>query len=198
MDPKKVFVGLALVLVLLWGLGRITSRSSSASATNVNVSQENPVALPDKWKVKEDRSAMDDSKTIVLTLDAENTIHGPIGDRRPSLIIRCKEGKTDAYVTTGMAASVEEDSEGGPSEDHHVKLRFDSNPSISDRWVESTNRSGLFTDDPVGFSKQLVAAQKFAFEFMPFDANPAVVQFDSKGLGSHLSKVAEACGWNVN
>lgn len=101
-------------------------------------------------------------------------------------------------IVTGMAASVEEDPEGGPSEEHHIKLRFDSNPPISDRWVESTNHSGLFTDDPVGFSKQLLAAQKFAFEFMPFDANPAVAQFDLKGLSSHLPKVAEACGWNVN
>jgi hypothetical protein len=38
--------------------------------------------------------------------------------------------------------------------------------------------------------RPLVPAQKFAFEFMPFDASPAVVQFDSKGLGSHLPRSA--------
>lgn len=97
-----------------------------------------------------------------------------------------------------MAASVEEDSEGGPSEDHQVRLRFDDNPPTTDRWSESTSHSGLFASDAVAFSKQLAGAQKFTFEFTPFDANPAVAQFDLKGLSSHFPKVAEVCGRSVN
>jgi hypothetical protein len=198
MDPKKIFGGLGIILLLLWGLGRIVSHSSHAAGAGDGAASVSQTIPQDNWTVKEEVSPMDSSKTVVLTLSAENTIHGPIGDRRPSLIIRCKEGKTDAYVVTGMAASVEEDSEGGPSEDHQVRLRFDDNPPATDRWSESTSHSGLFASDAVAFSKQLAGAQKFTFEFTPFDANPAVAQFDLKGLSSHLPKVAEVCGWNVN
>jgi type VI secretion system protein VasI len=198
MDPKKIFGGLAIVLLLLWGLGRIVSHSTRAAGAGDDAASVSQTIPQDKWTVKQKASPMDSSKTVVLTLNAENTIHGPIGDRTPSLIIRCKEGKTDAYVVTGMAASVEEDSEGGPSEDHQVRLRFDDNPPATDRWSESTSHSGLFASDAVAFSKQLAGAQKFTFEFTPFDANPAVAQFDLKGLSSHLPKVAEVCGWSVN
>src|ERR1700740_3649409 len=126
MDPKKIFGGLAVVLLLLWGLGRIVSRSSHAAGSGDGATSVSQTIPRDKWTVKQEASPMDSSKTVVLTLNAENTIHGPIGDRTPSLIIRCKEAKTDAYVVTGMAASVEEDSQGGPKKDHEVRLRLDA------------------------------------------------------------------------
>ena len=140
---------------------------------------------------------MDSSKTVILTLNAENTIPSVTGDRRPSLIIRCKEGKTDTYVSTGVPASVEEDSDGGPAGDHHIRLRFDENPPIPDRWVESTNHGGLFATDGISAAKQIAGAQKLTFEFAPFDANPAMIQFDLSGLASELPKVADACNWSL-
>jgi hypothetical protein len=93
---------------------------------------------------------------------------------------------------------VEEEIEGGPSEDHHVRLRFDENPPLTDRWVESTNHGGLFASDGISAAKQIAGAQKLAFEFTPFDANPATIQFDLNGLASNLQKVASAYNWSLN
>jgi hypothetical protein len=198
MDGKKLIGGVILFFGLLWVLGQIASRSSSnASAKAPAVAQTEPGIIQDKWKVKEDHSPMDDSKTIVLALDSENAIHGPLDDQKPALMIRCKEGKTDTYVMTGMAASVEEDPDGGPSEEHAVRLRFDSNSPITDHWVESTNHSGLFAGDAISFARQLTSANTFTFEFSPFDSSPATARFDLRGLSEHLPKIADACRWNV-
>jgi hypothetical protein len=198
MDPKKVFGGLILIVVLLWGIGRIVSNPSNAANTGTPGDSSSQSVPQDKWVVKEETSPMDSSKTVILTLKAENTIPSVTGQSRPSLIIRCKEGKTETYVSTGVPASVEEDIDGGPAADHHIRLRFDENPPIPDRWVESTNHGGLFATDGVSSAKQMAGAQKLTFEFTPFDANPAMIQFDLKGLASQLPTVANACNWNVN
>lgn len=198
MEPKKAFGGLILILALLWVIGRVVSNSSRAANTGISGDSSSQTAPHDKWVVREEASPMDRSKTVILTLNAENMIPSVTGDRKPSLIIRCKEGKTDSYVSTGVAASVEEDIDGGPSEDHHIRLRFDENPPITDRWVEATNHGGLFATDGISAAKQIAGAQKLTFEFTPFDANPAAIQFDLNGLPSHLREVANACNWSLN
>jgi hypothetical protein len=198
MDPKKAFGGLVLILALLWLIGRIASTPSRAANTGISGDSSSQTVPHDKWVVREETSPMDSSKIVILTLNAENTISSVTGDRKPSLLIRCKEGKTDTYVSTGVPASVEEDIEGGPSEDHHVRLRFDENPPITDRWVEATNHGGLFATDGISAAKQIAGAHKLAFEFTPFDANPATIQFDLNSLSSHLQMVADACKWSLN
>ena len=103
MDSKKI-IGFAIVAFLvIAGAVRIASVSSQT-----NPSPTTATAPADKWHVTESRSAMDDSRTVALTLDSENTIRGPLGEITPSLIIRCKERATKIYVHTGMAATIEE------------------------------------------------------------------------------------------
>src|SRR5258706_13785649 len=84
-------------------------------------SQTKP-ALTTKWVYHESKSAMDDSKTVVLSLEAENIVQGWLRNpSRPTLFLRCKENKTDAYITVGLAANPEYG-----TDDFSVRLRFDS------------------------------------------------------------------------
>jgi hypothetical protein len=66
--------------------------------------------------VRESRSPIDDSQTETVLLDAEGPIQGPLGSTTPSLILRCQQKRMSVYVSTGMAATVEEGFDGGPSE----------------------------------------------------------------------------------
>jgi hypothetical protein len=52
---------------------------------------------------------------------------------------------------------------------------------------------------PAGLSnqKKLAKASKLTFEFMPFNAVPAVVRFDLRGLTNHIRELADACGWSL-
>jgi type VI secretion system protein VasI len=142
--------------------------------------------------------------------DAEEPIHGPLGATTPTLIVRCKEKKTDVYVETGMAASIEEGIDGGPSERHKVALRLDGNAARYEDWNESTDHKALFADEseyrsdvvyPAGavvkLAKELARAKTLTFQFTPLDGSPQVMHFDLRGLDSHIDKVAEACGWSL-
>ncbi|MGB7590792.1 MAG: zinc-ribbon domain-containing protein [Terriglobia bacterium] len=172
------------------------------------VSAPPPASPADKWRVTEGRSPMDDSKEVYVMLDAENQIEGPLGMLTPSLIVRCKEKKTDVYVVTGMAASIEEDYDGGPKDSHTARIRLDDNPPQQGEWGESTDHKALFAEDWVSglgaevvstsrtdFAKKIASANTLTFEFTPFDSSPQVARFDVRGLSVHLPKVAEACGW---
>src|SRR5579862_1679559 len=193
------------VIAALWVLGKIKSDASSAPAASSPLAQSS-----DKWQVTEKRSPMDDSKTIALSLNADNDIHGPLGDKRPTLIIRCQEKKTKVYVVTGMAASVEEGYDGGPSHEHRVGLRFDSNTARYEFWNESTADDALFADSEaygmrtkieyaagplVLLARELAKAKTLTFQFTPFNGSPQVATFDLRGIETHIGRLAEACGW---
>ena len=142
MDPKKIIGGLLLGAVILWLIGTMASNQHRSQAA-----ESAPPPPTDKWQISESRPQMDDSKTVVLALDSDDEIHGPLGAVRPSLIIRCEEKKTSVYVMTGMAANLETDSDGGPSDDHKVRIRLDDNSANYASWLESTDHKALFAQD---------------------------------------------------
>jgi len=196
-DLKKIIGGVLLGVLALWIIEWASSRSHKPDTPQVV--QASPT---DKWHVTEEKSPMDDSKTIVLTLDSDDMIQGPLGAVRPSMIVRCKEKKTDVYIATHMAANVEADDE------HTVGIRLDDGPAEHEDWSESTDHEALFASDMIWtdheptysggrieFAKRLAGASRLTFQFTPFDGSPQVAQFDVRGLDPHLHKVAEACGW---
>lgn len=205
MDFKKLIGGVLSGVAVLWIIGWASSRSHKPDTSQVV--QTSPT---DKWHVTEEQSPMDDSKTVVLALDSDDMVQGPLGAVRPSLIVRCKEKKTAVYVVTGMATSVEEDFDGGPRLSHTVGIRLNEEASTYHDWYESGDNKALFAGDiiydtsghasafsggTIEFAKRLSLASKLTFQFTPFDGSPQVARFDIRGLDPHLHKVAEACGW---
>ena len=191
MDLKKIIGGVLLGVVILWIVGWASSRPHKPDAPPVV--QASPT---EKWHVTEEKSPMDDSKTVVLALASDVEVQGPLGAVRPKLMIRCQEGKTESYVVTGMAANIEGSSDGGPSEYQTVRVRFDNAPPQQfGLWSESTDHKALFIGNGQALARELSKANSFTFRFTPFDGSPQVAQFDVRGLDPYLHKVAEACGW---
>jgi len=211
MDPKKIIGGILLGAVILWLIGTMASNLHRSQAADSAPPPAAPAA--DKWQISESRSQMDDSNTVVLALDSDDEIQGPLGAVRPSFMVRCKEKQTAVYVVTGMAANIETDTEGGPSDYHTVRIRLDDGPAESYRsWKESTDHKALFASETVDggidsapsswqhhpvseFARKIAGASTLTFQFTPFDGSPQVARFDLRGLDVHLHKVAEACGW---
>lgn len=192
MDGKKVVLIFAAATVALCILAWLASRTTSEATASTHASG-------DKWSVDEGQSSMDDSKTVTLSLDSDDAVDGPLGPKQPTLIIRCQEGKTEVYVHTGMAASVEEGQEGGPMYSHTVRVRLDQGDAVTEHWGESTANDALFSEgDAIAFTKQIADAQTLTFQFTPFDANPAIARFDLRGLSEHLPELGSSCGWSVN
>jgi type VI secretion system protein VasI len=75
-----------------------------AAACGGKVTPQVPrLETPTKWQTVRERSPLDDSPTVVLTIKAEEPV--TVGSGRtviPELFIRCQEKRTDVYVWTGM------------------------------------------------------------------------------------------------
>jgi hypothetical protein len=130
MNIKKTAAVFATSVVSLSIIGGLIAGSTPTNTTDAAAS---PVTPQDNWQLKIDYFGMNGSKTVALPLAAENTIQGPVAFRKPSLIIRCHENKTDLYVATGMAAAVETDFEGDLSGDHTVRIHLDNGNPLTEK-----------------------------------------------------------------
>jgi len=183
----------AVILGLLSPLKRHESFSpAGVSAPRSQRSEASPAGetLP-SWRVQTSTSAMDGSKMVALQLDSDSEFPGSFGMHRATLVLRCKEKKTEAYIVTGTRASVE-----NTEETHAVRLRFDQAEPVTEHWSESTSGDTLFARNGRQLIDRLVKADVLTFEFTPFDAGPAVVRFALNGLGDRLPELAQACGWS--
>jgi type VI secretion system protein VasI len=147
----------------------------------------NPIG---KWEQHQGTSSFDDSTTATILLEAEDDITGPLAQAvRPALIIRCQEKQLEAYVNTGMQPDVESGNFDGAT----VRLRIDQKEPQTLNMGKSTDGEALFFPDVTAIVKQLLAAERMAFEFTPFSANPAEMIFDVRGIQEAIKPVRAAC-----
>jgi type VI secretion system protein VasI len=145
-----------------------------------------------RWSVSEAQSPMDDSKTVMLGLDADAPIQAWLETPTPSLWIRCKEHKTSVYIYTGSPTSPEYGEYGTAK----VRIRFDKGAAVTQRWTLTTDSKGLVAPaGAVALARRVANAETMIFQFTPHNASPATATFMVKGLKEKLPLVAQACGW---
>lgn len=141
------------------------------------------------WQYNEKMSEMDGKKTAVLYLMAENKIPGLISEARPSMFIRCQNEKPELYISTEVSVEYE----GIYSSGNKVRVRFDNQGPVQQRWEASTDRQALFAPNASQLIKQLSSTDVFLFEFTPYNKGAQTVRFNVAGLSNQLTKIAQAC-----
>jgi type VI secretion system protein VasI len=147
-----------------------------------------------KWKVQREKSAIDDSTNVFLSLDADSAISGwPAKSYTPLLILRCKENKTQAYIVTGMAPQIEYGVEGTS-----VTLRFDGERAMHFLTARSTTGDMLFFDlsgPSIELIKRMMQRSTLLFQFVPFRSSPVMTTFDLRGLPEAIKPLRASCRW---
>jgi hypothetical protein len=134
---------------------------------------------------------MDDTEIIAYRLNAEHEIAGFLTQYRPRLIARCKERKTEVYVEVGMPSQPETTD----FQRHTVRLRFDDNPPSSQLWSDSTDNKALFSPSGVALAKRLAKTKRLRLQFVPYNSDPQVVEFETAGFDRVIGEIARPCGW---
>jgi hypothetical protein len=203
--PRKAFKigvwgGLVILFLVVVGLNQLSSptpatpRSAApspapAGAAAPTGSPAPPAKPPSKWTRSEEKSQLDDTKTVVYALRAENTIDGWLAHEQPTLIARCSEKKLEAYVVTGMSASPEL----GEFHRYTVKVRLDDRPATSQMWTQSTDNKALFSPASTSLMTSLASAKRLRVSFTPFNASPQVIEFDVAGFQEPLAEIQATC-----
>ena len=186
-------LGLIVFFVVATIIGSVSRSTSTPPTTTAPPPAASAPAVPPKpatkWVRSESQSKLDDSKTVVYALEAENEIEGWLAHERPRLITRCQEGSMEAYIVTGMAAKPEL----GEFEKYTVQIRLDEKTAQSQLWHESTDSKALFAPQATAFLTSLVSAKRLRFSFTPFNASPQIAEFDVAGFEPGFREIVDTC-----
>jgi type VI secretion system protein VasI len=183
----SVVVVLCISLTGVWWLAqrRFLSSGSTSEAAGT------PTPSTGKWRTHYGRSSFDDSKTVVVSLEAEKRVTGWLTTYTPELILRCQEHETDAYIVLGMQPDVEY----GKMDSATVRIRFDKGNAQELVMYESTDGEALFFRGSVSMIKDMMRHDEMVFGFTPFNASPTETTFDLQGLSEAIKPLRETCDW---
>ena len=146
-----------------------------------------PSAPKAAWDVTEERSPVDDSPTVILSLGSNKPTQNRFGsDTSNRLIIRCREHRTDVYIATDEFLG---------SEGSRVITRIDDRASQSNTWSHSTDGKAVFAPNPIPLAQTLATSQMLFARISDFNGTAYDVEFKLVGLVGLLPKVAQACSW---
>jgi hypothetical protein len=144
-----------------------------------------------KWvRTRQPGWATDGSRIASFELEAENDVRVWMKHVRPVLTVRCLGRRTEVFVITDSAGSIET-----TPDQHTVHVSFDGGAEAEERWLDSDAKRELFAPDGEALARQLASAQTMRFGFTPYSASPVVVNFDVHGFAGLLEPVARTCGW---
>lgn len=185
-DTRK---SLAICAAVKSPLDRLGCFDKLANQLGIAQPQIVPVATAagkGKWSVSATVSPIDDSKNVTLSLEANESVGARYRRVTPTLILRCKEKKTDAYITWDAYLGLEETS---------VLTRLDDRPASRSEWSLSTDNKATFAPQPKTFIKTLLGHSRLVSQVTPYSESPVLVTFDLAGLDVALKPLSDACRW---
>ena len=197
--------GVSLVVIMVGVLGAAVAvvvglMSRSIAAPQASVSSAPPVRSAPPPRVINDAGPpsrwgtgtrwVSDRKSIAFELKSSNRVNVWMGQVQPLLVVRCVANRTEAFVYTETAARIEVG-----MEDRAVRVRFDDEPYVDERWPDSAEHKGLFAPNGETFTQRLLNASTLRFQFTPHNAERAEVQFNVAGLRELIQPVQKNCGW---
>jgi hypothetical protein len=169
--------------------------SANGTTTGAFKGDDVPVSAPGdeptKWNVNEEKSKLDDSRNVVASIDADNTVRGWLTSETPSLVIRCKERKLMAYVDTNSQLTSRYEIDAGTRTS--IAYRVGSEAARHVNAEESTDGTAFFIPNARALVRSLSRANSFIVEYTPFQSGIGSATFDVRGASAALIKVSAAC-----
>ena len=147
--------------------------NSPNQTTNSDVNKSTPIS---SWTIKESKSKIDDSPTVVISNKYDNTHH---------LTLRCKENKTSVYLTTNYL---------GHDNGKYI-LRFDKEKTKSYTGSSSTNNKAIFLKSPIKIIKKMLKSKDLIFRYSPYRKGTHTISFKIDDLKNKIQPLRKACRW---
>ncbi|MDN3986769.1 type VI secretion system-associated protein TagO [Zwartia vadi] len=168
-------------------LDRLECYDQLARRNNLLGPQSNlvPTAGVGKWAISDKTNPIDDTRTVVLVLEA--TSGSARSGQEVRLVLRCQSKKTEAYINWHDFLG---------TDSAEVTYRIGNAKAIKSTWSLSTdNKATFFPGDPVAFMKALIEQNTFVAQVTPYMESPLTSSFDTTGLVNAIKPLRETCGW---
>lgn len=145
------------------------------------------------WDVKISKSKIDDSTQVVLTAEANEAVPGRFNrTARPSLVLRCLENTTAAFVHFDGLHMADIQGYG------RVTFRVDKQKAFTRNMDVSTNNKALGLwggGSAIPFAKQLFGGSTLLVQATPFSDSPVTFSLNIEGLEEAIKPLRSACNW---
>jgi len=146
--------------------------------------------VPSKWKTANGDWLLNAKRGVAFELPSQNRVGIWQGIARPSLVVRCDAGRMQTFIYTASAIQME-----SVDENHTVRISFDGQPEVTERWADSADHDALFAPDGAAFAHRVMTATTLKFSYTPHNAPRAVAEFQTSGLNDLVGPAAKQCGW---
>lgn len=151
-------------------------------------------AAPTNWHVAIKKSPVDDSTTVILSTESKDFIPGRHKNRpsRPTLIVRCLENTTAAYINFDGHHMADIQNYG------RVTFRVDKQKAFTRSMDGSTdNRSlGLWGGgSAIPLIKKLIGGESLLIQATPYSESSMTFTMDISGLDEAIKPLRKACNW---
>lgn len=157
------------------------------------VSTDNRVALSDgAWNLKIEKSKLDDSKKVFLSLDSIDRQRARFGKPvKYNFYITCRENKNDVFIIFGGNFM---------SDLHHsrVDYRVDERAAKHRSFRESNDHEALGLwggGSSIPFIKELFGGTKLYVRATPMSESSVEAEFPIAGLEEAIAPLRESCNW---
>jgi hypothetical protein len=190
---------LAVVFFAVGGALTLSLLRASSPAVAVNDSTATrPAAAPQSaasiagptWNIANREWLANPRKGVAFELRSVNKVAVWNAQAQPTLVVRCELNRLVTFVYTESQMQME-----AQDENHTVRIRFDDEPEITERWADSSDHDALFAPDGVAFARRLMGARVLRFGFSPHNAPRALAEFHVSGLRELIEPAARQCGW---
>lgn len=188
---KHALGGIALRYVLivagcLWVASRVSDIPRNETPARLASGKSDKLEADERttWEVHKEKSPLDDSLTVSIRREAESPVHGGFRKSPAVLILRHKEGKSEAYVSWPMYLG---------NDKMPVTVRFDGDEAITDDWGCSTDGKAVFSPFPFSdFLETVLTSKRLVVRLTPYGESPETATFDISGLADVLDDEVRA------
>jgi type VI secretion system protein VasI len=164
---------------------RLSCFDDFAKANNLAPSSKDAtMSAGSKWSVSTDSDPLTDKSVHYAMLEADEG-RGRFEDRI-SLIIRCKSGKTEAYINWNAFLG---------SDGLSVTSRIDKESAVTSYWSISTDHKASFMPKPVATLQKFEGASSFVVNLTPYSESPITAIFDITGAKDAFKNIRQDCKW---
>jgi hypothetical protein len=174
----------------------VTTAPPAAAPASAPPAAAAPVAVaaapvvPSKWHPANREWLLNAKRGVAFELPAQNRVGIWQGIARPTLVVRCESGRMQMFVYTASAIQME-----AIDENHTVRISFDGEPEVTERWADSSDHDALFAPDGAAFAHRVTTATTLKFGYTPHNSPRAVAEFQTSGLNDLVGPAAKQCGW---
>lgn len=166
---------------------RLVCYDALARSLGVDKPKSTVVHGSGKWKATINRSPIDDSENVYLSVEAEETVRSGYKTAKPTLHVRCAEQKTNVFITWDLYLGLEST---------QMLTRFDTAKAANNTWSISTNNTAVFVrGSDIGFAKTMMNHEKLLAQITPYGESPVMATFRIAGLSEAVKPLRKACSW---